>query len=551
MASAAFAIWLPLSLGCATGAEPSGPAIGNSGGGQDGGSLDNPGEPVDALSNNATYVSASGIPAHVTAGGSFTVHVTMQNTGATTWSNLPTHGFDLGTQDPAGNVTWGTNHLSLATSATVKPGAQGIFTGTLTAPTTPGDYPTQGQMRQQGVGWFGQLTPLATISVIAGAPGSDAGAPDTGGGAVGPVGSLTVTVEAAGGMTPVTGAYVKVDAAHQGAVDASGAILFPSAPVAPFNVVATAPYCTTAATSVNAATLSVVLSMTCGPPTPNTDQIDLSTVIVENSPPDTPSWPITAPITELDLAQPGVYVNFEKRNGFDSWPDIPAGAPGAGLQYTLWIVLNINGQWYATGADEFWRGLEFDGGPPSGYEANLFYDHIRWPVMSTYQPVAGELVGFFVAAGAARNLTDDSGTLVLERSNVLLVPLPPDTGAVYFVDPPCGGLASGGTLGMGQPLTSCDGRFTLTMQNGGDLALTWAGGQLWDDVEDGHPAGVNLVMQKDGDLVSYYNEGSNGGPIWSSLTSGNPGASLVLDNGGNLSVTLAGTILWQSNTGGH
>jgi hypothetical protein len=104
---------------------------------------------------------------------------------------------------------------------------------------------------------------------------------------------------------------------------------------------------------------------------------------------------------------------------------------------------------------------------------------------------------------------------------------------------------------MGQAVSSCDGRFTLTMQNGGDLTLNWSGGQLWHDNQDGHPDGVNLVMQEDGNLVSYYNEGSNGGPIWSSGTSGNPGAVLVLANDGNLSVALNGAPLWQTNTGGH
>jgi hypothetical protein len=336
-----------------------------------------------------------------------------------------------------------------------------------------------------------------------------------------------------------------VDAQHQGAVDGSGSIQWLSPPAPPFSVVATAPYCATAVHSVGTATASLVLTMTCGPATPNTDQIDLSQAIVENSPPDTPSWPVTAPITELDLATPGIYVNFEKRNGYGSWPDV------AGLQYTQWLVLNINGQWYASGVNQFWRGLEFNGGGPSGYAADLYYDSIRWPMMVGYQPAVGELVGFFVAAGNARNVHDDSGTVVLERSNVLLVPFPPNTGQVFFVNGPCGGLAPWGTLGMGQSVSSCDGRFTLTMQNGGDLTLTWSGGQLWHDAQDGHPDGVNLVMQADGNLVSYYNEGSNGGPIWSSGTSGSPGASMVLANDGNLSVMLNGVTLWQTNTGGH
>jgi hypothetical protein len=58
-------------------------------------------------------------------------------------------------------------------------------------------------------------------------------------------------------------------------------------------------------------------------------------------------------------------------------------------------------------------------------------------------------------------------------------------------------------------------------------------------------------MQDDGNLVSYFNEGSNGGPIWNSGTVGHPGASLVLQNDGNMVVSLNGTPLWSTGTGGH
>jgi hypothetical protein len=275
------------------------------------------------------------------------------------------------------------------------------------------------------------------------------------------------------------------------------------------------------------------------------DQLDISHVTVINSPPDTPTWPITTAITELDLDHQGPYINFTKRNGFDSWPDTPAG-----LQYTLWIVENIGGTWYASGGIPFWRGLPYNGGSPAGYAANWFYNG-AWAPMNTHQPAVGEMVGFFVAAGNERYLHDDSGTLVKERSNVVLVSFPPDTGAVFFEDWPCGGLPAGGSIGMGQSIHSCDGRFLLTMQNAGDLALTMGASQLWDDGQNGHSPGVNLVMQDDGNLVSYFNEGSNGGPIWNSGTVGHPGASLVLQNDGNMVVSLNGTPLWSTGTGGH
>jgi hypothetical protein len=481
--------------------------------------------------NDAIYVSATG-PSQVTTGQAFTVLVTMQNTGTTIWSNQPTQGYSLGSQDPQDNTTWGANRFPIGGGDTVPPGAQYTFTANLIAPATPGNYAMQGQMVQETVEWFGQMTPIATVAVVP---------PQTS--------SLTVTVVAAG--APLTTAWVNIDAAHQGAVDATGSIQWPAAPTPPFNVAVTAPYCEAVYQAVNAATTSISISMTCGPATPNTDQIDMTQVTVYDSPPDTPSWPVTTYITELDIADPAIgapafYINFTKRDGNLTWPPNPPG--GSSIEYCLWSVEYIGGQWAASGPMQLWQGDEYQGGGPAGFAVDWYYDS-RWGPLNGYQPAVGELVGFFVSAGNARNVLDDSQTAVLERSNVLLVPFPDSNGAVYFVNGPCGELPSGESLGMGQSLVSCDGRFTLTMESGGDLALSWSGGQLWDNGKS--CATSNVYMQTDGNLVSYCNSGSNGGPVWSSGTSGNPGAVLVLDNGGNLSVVLNGAVLWQTVTGGH
>lgn len=56
------------------------------------------------------------------------------------------------------------------------------------------------------------------------------------------------------------------------------------------------------------------------------------------------------------------------------------------------------------------------------------------PLLSVPPGVAdevGELVGFFVTAGNARNVTDGSGSIVYERSNVITIPFPADPGAVF------------------------------------------------------------------------------------------------------------------------
>ncbi|MFF7637460.1 glycoside hydrolase domain-containing protein [Kitasatospora sp. NPDC008050] len=65
---------------------------------------------------------------------------------------------------------------------------------------------------------------------------------------------------------------------------------------------------------------------------------------------------------------------------------------------------------------------------------------------------------------------------------------------------------------------------------------------------------MTLTMQSDGNLVAYAKVGGTGpGPaMWSSKTSGNPGAYLVLQWDGNLVLDSAGgTQLWSSTTGGN
>ena len=161
--------------------------------------------------------------------------------------------------------------------------------------------------------------------------------------------------------------------------------------------------------------------------------IDLSTAVVENSPPDVASWPETAKITTFDMNTDGVFVDFTKRDGAGSWPDVPFG-DGGSLEYTLWIVIDVGGTWYTSGCIQFWRDPSHvlrNGGPPSGYASNWYYDSIRWGPMVGHQPVPGETVGFFVTAGNERNVKDDSCCAVKERSNVIVISFPADPGAVF------------------------------------------------------------------------------------------------------------------------
>ena len=127
----------------------------------------------------------------------------------------------------------------------------------------------------------------------------------------------------------------------------------------------------------------------------------------------------------------GIWVDFSKKTGAGRWPDYtPPGWDGP-LQYTLGMVMNINGQLYASAPVEFWYGLEASGGPPSQYAMNWFYDPGRWAPMTYHQPAVGETIGLFVCAGDCRNRTDGSGSPVKERTNVVTVTMPNDNGARF------------------------------------------------------------------------------------------------------------------------
>lgn len=163
------------------------------------------------------------------------------------------------------------------------------------------------------------------------------------------------------------------------------------------------------------------------------DMIDLATVQILNSP-DVHAWPATTAITKLALGPTGVHVEFTKDTMPGGWPDIPFGDPAdhGSLLFTLWIVLNVGGQWLAAGCIEFWRGLYESGGPVDGYAKNWYYDPNRWPGMAGHQPAVGERVGFFITSGDARH--GDDGVGMHERSSIVAIDFPPASGGVFTFD---------------------------------------------------------------------------------------------------------------------
>jgi len=160
-------------------------------------------------------------------------------------------------------------------------------------------------------------------------------------------------------------------------------------------------------------------------PSPAVDMLPFSSAIIRNSPLNLPQWPITTALRAVEIRSNGVHVEFSKQDGPGRWPDwTPPGWDG-GLQWTLGMMLNIGGQWYASAPIQFWYGLQESGGPPTQGAQNWFYDPARWAPMTGHQPQVGETIGFFACAGDCRNRTDGSGSPVRERSNVVTVVVPP------------------------------------------------------------------------------------------------------------------------------
>ncbi len=126
------------------------------------------------LDSSCVSISA---PETVTAGTQFSASITMLNAGEYGWGPISTDsGFFLwpdrvgvGDVSPMindNNDIWGNGRAVLPAGSTVNSGANGIFSGTFTAPTTPGTYPFDVRMVADGYQWFGS-TCTENITVTA------------------------------------------------------------------------------------------------------------------------------------------------------------------------------------------------------------------------------------------------------------------------------------------------------------------------------------------------------------------------------------------------
>jgi hypothetical protein len=110
--------------------------------------------------NNAQFVEQTLPTSPLVAGQRYSVTVKMQNNGSTTWPAGTTYA--LGSQNPTDNLTWGMGRVRL--DSNVYPGQAYIFKFDVTAP-DPGTYNFQWKMIQEGVEWFGALTPNMSLTV--------------------------------------------------------------------------------------------------------------------------------------------------------------------------------------------------------------------------------------------------------------------------------------------------------------------------------------------------------------------------------------------------
>jgi uncharacterized membrane protein len=116
--------------------------------------------------NDAAFVEQS-VPALMTAGRSYEVHVTMKNTGINPWT--ASRYYRLAQLGNTNN--WGIERVELP--STVPQGASVTFDFRVTAPSKAGTYSFHWGMVQERVAFFGESAPDVSINVVASAPSNE------------------------------------------------------------------------------------------------------------------------------------------------------------------------------------------------------------------------------------------------------------------------------------------------------------------------------------------------------------------------------------------
>jgi len=160
---------------------------------------------------------------------------------------------------------------------------------------------------------------------------------------------------------------------------------------------------------------------------PCSAQIPVDRLQILNSP-DVRAWTPTATITNIEFWRgAGIHFEFDRES---AWPDVVPDGWNGPVQYTVWILLQIDGAWYGSGVIESWRDRpstdDADVTADDQIARNWLYDG-RWGPMRGHQPRAGERVGFMLTAGDARG-RDVHG--VAERTRIVEIAWPASSGSV-------------------------------------------------------------------------------------------------------------------------
>jgi NTE family protein len=118
------------------------------------------------IPTRAAEFVAQSIPDAMAPGSQHEVTVVMRNTGTLPW--VAGEGYRLGSDNPPDNGTWGLGRVDVP--AMIGRFAEATFRFTVTAPSAPGTYTFQWRMLQEGVEWFGDASPTASITVAAPEP---------------------------------------------------------------------------------------------------------------------------------------------------------------------------------------------------------------------------------------------------------------------------------------------------------------------------------------------------------------------------------------------
>lgn len=190
-----------------------------------------------------------------------------------------------------------------------------------------------------------------------------------------------------------------------------------------------------------------------------------------------------------------------------------------------------------------------------------YYGHLDEAVVSEGQRVeAGELLGYMGNTGTGGvhlhfNVSPDGGySNDIDPIDLLKATSPTACGGYVPPEPPpepqpqpgeCDSvLAPDEALRVNETVTSCNGRYTLIMQDDGNVVLydLETGSAVWHSQTYG-TAGEVVVMQTDGNFVLYDGAGK---ALWHTGTNGYDGAMLRVEEDGNVIVWNGWTPIWKA-----